>query len=213
MIRFYFGSPGCGKTTVAIKRAKQLRRKQHCHLNFEHSLPGASICNLDGLGAWTFCKNSVVFCDESGIEFNSRNWKKLQQRTISYFKKHRHYHIDMEFYSQSWGDTDVILRDMASELWYLRKIGPWTLSQRVYKFCTVDKNSQQIIDGYRFASGLWLLLGPLLWPLQKFGVIQHRFSLTFRPFYYRYFDSWSTDNLPVKEFPVVPERRRKKQMA
>lgn len=196
MIRIFFGSPGCGKTTQAVKFAYKLRRKRKPFLNFEHTVPGASVCDLDGLGTWTFPDGSYVLIDEAGIEYNNRRFKTLPQFTIAWFKKHRHYMCDVDIFSQSWEDMDVTLRRLATELWYMKKIGPWTLSRRVYKFVMVDQTTHQITDGYKFANMAWLLI----WPLQLGWPFLPKFKLTFRPFYYRFFDSWSKDNIPVKDF-------------
>ena len=206
MIRTFFGSPGVGKTTLAVKMAKKYRGKyKHVFLNFEHKIKNGYICNLDGLGEWTFPDSSYIGIDEAGIEYNSRAYKSLPKPTIAWFKKHRHYRCDVDIFSQSWEDMDVTLRRLSTELWYLYRFGPFTLSRRVYKRVTVDKNTEQIIDGYKMASMLWLLI----WFLQLdtfvpiFSAFTPKFKLTFRPFYYKYFDSYSKDNLPIGEFIKV----------
>lgn len=153
-------------------------------------------------------RSSYVAIDEAGIEYNSRAYKAMPKPTIAWLKKHRHYVTDIDVFSQSWEDMDVTIRRLSNQLWYMYKIGPWTLCRRVYKRVTVDKNTEQIIDGYKMASMLWLLV----WPLQLGFPFDKKFMLTFRPFYYKYFDSWSVDNIPVKEFPIacpIPERKQK----
>ena len=203
MIRIFFGSPGAGKTTLAVKMAiKYQRYYDGTFLNFDHSIKGAFICNLDGLGEWTFPDHSYIGIDEAGIEYNSRAYKALPKPAIAWFKKHRHYKCDVDVFSQSWEDMDITIRRLSNELWYLYRIGPWTLSRRIYKRVTVDKNTEQIIDGYKMASMLWLFI----WFLQidlPFGVpnlFKPKFKLTFRPFYYKYFDTYSKDNLPYGKF-------------
>ena len=197
MIVTYFGSPGCGKTTLAVKMAiKNKKYYQHCFLNFDHKIKGAYIADLDGLGEWTFPDHSFIAIDEAGIEYNSRAYKSLPKPAIAWFKKHRHYKCDIAVFSQSWEDMDVTIRRLSDQLWYLYRFGPFTLSRRVYKRVKVDKQTEQIIDGYKMASMLWLFA----WPLQldcKFMPFDPKFKLTFRPFYYKYFDSFSKDNIPV----------------
>ena len=94
---------------------------------------------------------------------------------------------------------EITIRRLATELWYMYKIGPFTLCRKVYKRVTVDRNTHQIIDGYSMANKLWLLI----WPLQLGYPFRKRFTLTFRPFYYKYFDSWECDDLEVREFPCL----------
>lgn len=197
MIRIFFGSPGCGKTTLACKFLKKYQKQyDHCYGAFAHKVPGAAVCDLDHLGEWTFPERSYVNDDEAGIDFNSRQTLKLPKSMIQYLKLHRHYKVDMDFFSQAWDDIDVVLRRLTVQYWYMYRIGPWTLCRRVYKRVMIDKEKHEIIDGYFFPNFLWILA----WPLQLLKITDQRYMLTFRPFYYKYFDSWDRPDLPVKEF-------------
>lgn len=204
MIRTFFGAPGVGKTTVAVKMALKNRKKyNHVYLNFSHRIPKAYTCDLDGLGEWTFPEHSYIAIDEAGIEYNSRAYKALPKATIKWLKLHRHYKCNVDVFSQSWEDMDVTIRRLSTDLWYLYRIGPFTLARRVFKRVTVDRNTEQIIDGYRMPSLLWLLIWflQLETPLYPFGMFAPKFKLTFRPFYYKYFNTYDVDdNIPVKDF-------------
>lgn len=201
MIRLFFGKPGVGKSTLCCKLAKKASKGRPTYINFQNTVPNTYSCTLEDLGEWSFQEGAYAAIDESSIEYNNRSYKSMPKPTICYMKKHRHYKVDMDFFSQSHEDTDVTIRRLADQLWYMQKIGPWTLCRRVYKFVMVDQVTHQIIDGYKMASLLWLLVWPIQLPL-KICPVQQKFMLTFRPFYYKYFNSWDTDNLPVKTFPI-----------
>lgn len=200
MIRIFFGSPGCGKTTLACKFLKKYQKHyDHCYGAFAHCVPGAADCSLDQLGEWTFPEHSYVNDDEAGIDFNSRRTLKLSSSMIQYLKLHRHYKVDMDFFSQAWDDIDIVLRRLCVQYWYMYRIGPWTLCRRVYKRVMIDKNTHQIIDGYFMPSILWILA----FPLQLLKLTDQRYMLTFRPFYYKYFDSWDRPELLIKDFEKI----------
>lgn len=202
MIRIFFGSPGCGKTTLCCKFLKQKQKTyDYAFGAFAHSVSGAGHCDFNDMGKWTFPEHSYVNDDEAGIHFNSRLTLKMPKRQIDYLKLLRHYKVDMDLFSQAWDDIDVVLRRLAVELWYMYRIGPWTLCRKVYKKVMIDKNTHQIIDGYWMPSVLWLLA----WPLQLLGITEKRYMLTFRPFYYKYFDSWDAPELEVNKFDVSEE--------
>lgn len=200
MIRVFFGNPGCGKTTTACKMLKKSKKRYNrLFANFNVSDKIATQCDLTDLGKWTFPERSYIVVDEAGIEYNNRKYKTLPQHTISWFKLHRHYRCDVDVFSQSWDDMDITIRRLADQLWYMKKIGPFTMLRRVYKTVTIDENTHQIIDGYRMTKGIWLLLQPLrLLGLSFFFPQLKSWRLCFRPLYYRYFNSWDTPETPVK---------------
>lgn len=203
MIITYFGNPGVGKTTLGVKLARNAlrirkarkRKYEHAYCNFDVSARGVKQCSFDGIGDWTFPQNSFVVLDEAGIEFNNRSFKLMPKKAIEWFKLHRHYKVDVVVFSQSWEDMDITIRRLSNQLWHMRRLGPWTICRRVYKFVTVDENTKQIIDGYRMASPLWLLVLPLQWV----GLLPKTWTMTFRPFYYRFFDSWKVPDTPIRE--------------
>lgn len=193
MFKIYFGSPGCGKTTLACRQFyKEIRKGpksayKYLYANFETKL--ANEIDLEGLGTWSPPEGSLLVVDEAGIVYNSRKFKSLSQDTIAFFKLHRHYRCDINFISQSWEDIDVTVRRLADELWYVRRLGPFTALRRVYKSVGVDENTHQIIDKYEF--------GKLLPCILPFPFHRKNLVIFLRRPYYKYFDSFSKMELPI----------------
>ena len=183
MITVYFGSPGAGKTTMAVREIlKQNKRYNYTFANFGCKCADFDDVSLDKLGEWTFPKGSYIAIDEAGIEYNNRKFKSLSQATIQWFKLHRHYCCDVSVWSQSWEDMDVTLRRLSDRLYYIKKMGPFTLIRRVYKRVTVNKETEQIIDGYKMLSMLWLVFKPLYYLsylLLGLDFPRHRFEIFF----------------------------------
>ena len=123
MLSIYFGSPGCGKTTLIVKTAKRDKSHKFIFTNVElssitHNFLKSS--DLQTLGSWTPCSDSLLLLDEAGIEYNNRKYKSMSQSTIAWFKLHRHFGVDVNVYSQSWDDVDITLRRLADRYFYLR---------------------------------------------------------------------------------------------
>lgn len=206
MITVYFGSPGSGKTTMAVRRLlKERKHYDNTFANFETSAADYDNVSLLNLGTWTFPPNSLIQVDEAGIEYNNRKFKSLPQETIQWFKLHRHYRCDVDVWSQSWDDMDITLRRLADRLYYIKRLGPFTMIRRVYKRVTVDKQTEQIIDGYKMVHMLYLLLKPVYlasYLLLGLGFLVRaifpafdEISLVLRAPYYKYFDTHSAPPL------------------
>lgn len=199
MIRLFFGSPGCGKTTTAVRNIKKYQKKskykinktpeyEHYYTNFDTTI--SREISLDNIGQWTLPPRSHLTVDESGIEYNNRKYKGMPQDTIAFFKLHRHYKVDIDFYSQSWEDTDVTILRLANEYWHVKKLGIFTLCRKVRKFVTIKKDDYQIVSGYEYIK-IWKQFLPPPFKQQAFYIYR-------RKPYYKYFDSWSVPDTPIK---------------
>lgn len=192
MIRLFFGSPGCGKTTTGVQLLKKEQNKKrpkydYYFSNFDNDL--SKKVSLKGLGDWSFPEYSYLLVDEAGIEYNNRKFKSLPQSTIAYFKLHRHYKVDIDFISQSWEDTDVTIRRLADEYWYIRRLGPISVVRRVYRKVDVDDQTHQIIDSYKF--------GKMIKRFLPFPFTQKTWFIVWRPKYYKYFNTHERPNIPT----------------
>lgn len=188
MIKLFFGSPGCGKSTLAA-RLMYYSDSPFIFSNFETDL--SNLISSNFIGQYAFPDFSEIYIDEAGIDYNNRNYKQLSQNAIEYFKLHRHFRNDIYLFSQSWEDTDITLRRLTDELWYMKRKGPFTVCRKLRKAVRVNKETEQIIDGYRFAGLLWNLLPP---PLHE-----KTFMMFFRRPYFKHFDSYSR---PAKFLPL-----------
>lgn len=197
MIKLFFGSPGCGKSTLAC-RLMFYSNADYLFSNFDNSISNRIESSF--IGKFAFPDYSELYIDEAGIDYNNRNYKNLPQSAIEYFKLHRHFKNDIFLFSQSWEDTDITLRRLTDELWFVSKKGPFTVCRKLRKSVTVNKESEQIIDGYKFAGILWSLLPP---PLHE-----KTFFMFYRKPYFKFFDSFSKPSkfIPLpKRFYSVPE--------
>lgn len=201
MIALYFGNIGSGKSTIVTyfcKKYKKMRFKdgkglvkpcfRHVVTNLDVDIKNVNVDDFRGLGdKYTYPPLTLVLVDEASIVFNNRNTLNMSPAKIEYFKKSRHDMHDVYLFSQSWDDVDITLRRLCKELWYIRKVGPWTIARKVEKIVDVpnadtsDEN-KDIKDGYRFV------------PLWHIFLFEKLFKVWFRPKYYRFFDSFSHDD-------------------
>lgn len=196
MIRMFFGVPGCGKTTLAVRELVKDRDHRYTYANFETDHPLIfDKYSPTGLGQWTFPPHSLIALDEASCEWNNRSFKSFPPELIEYLKKHRHFKVDIDLYSQSWDDVDITARRLVEELWYIKKL-PLGISvaRRIWKSIDIDKRDKdakvgQIIDGYKKASIFNILL-------KKWRDKSWKFY--FRPHWYGFFNSWEKITLPIK---------------
>ncbi len=194
MFRIIFGNIGCGKTTYACKMIyDNLVHPKHkfysrIFTNFKNKL--CPDINLTDIGKWTLPFNSYLVVDEAGIQYNNRKFKSLPQHTIEWFKLSRHYGVDADFLSQSWDDIDITIRRLADEIWYLKKVGPFTVVRRIFKRIQVNEETHQIEDGYFLRKFFGIILDFLLG--------SSSFKIFLRYPYYKFFDTYDAPKVPIR---------------
>lgn len=199
-ISLYFGLPGCGKTTYMchlIFNALKSQRYKNVYCNVPNSIPGVTVIDNSCISLYDL-SYSFICIDEASIYADSRDFKNFNKQKVSFFLLHRHYHCDIALFTQQWDGVDRKIRVITDRVFYLYR-GPFsglffTRGYRVpYGIIIPDPrhdHSQlgEIIQGYR---------KPTLF-VRLFGI------WCFRPFYYKYFDSWIAPPLdPLPERYVV----------
>lgn len=199
MISLYFGLPGCGKTTMLSKIAYRTSRrigKRSCpytHIYGNVPLSGIdhyTVIEFNDLGTYDI-RNALILIDEATLEVDNRDYKSFKQHTKQFFLLHRHYNCDLCLFTQQWDAIDKKIRVITDRVYYMYKRGllrRWiTRMYRVpYGIIIPDPKKSdseklgEIIQGYCKPHFFVRLFSPRL----------------FRPFYYRFFDSWISPKLP-----------------
>lgn len=172
MIFGVFGLPRSGKTTYLCKIAKTFQKKGvPVYSNFP--CRGCIKLNFNDLGKRDF-HDCIILVDEISLICDSRDWKNFNSDLRYFFTNHGHYGVDIYYCSQWFTDTDIKIRRMTEELYYIER-KPLGLSMRfIVDRDITTTDGGDIVDKYRFKCG----------------------RLFFRRPYYSMFDSFSKKSLP-----------------
>ena len=187
-IQIFFGLPGSGKSTKAASIvAKNELRGRPTFSNVP--ITGAlEFSPHEDLGKFMI-RDCDIIIDEAGLEYNNRNFKTFSQDETYFFKYHRHYKTNIYVFSQSYNDMDKKIRDLATELFVVKKsfIPKFIVCRRIKKRIGVNDMTKDIVDEYYFSN--WFL--SLLFDKRIFA-----------PLYYNRFNTYSCKKLPIKEFSL-----------
>lgn len=181
---FLLGKKRSGKTTF-LARSSIFYYLRGRKVYSTTPLPCARLIDYSDIGYTHFPPGSLVIIDEVGMVWDNRDFKKFDKKVRDYFKLQGHYKNTVIMASQSY-DVDKKIRDLADMLgiveqyffstsrirWIDRKI---TLTE-----CVGDQPSS-VSESLKFR--------PFL-----FG----GWSLTYRPIYYPFFDSYEAPKLSRK---------------
>lgn len=193
-ISLFFGLPGCGKTTLLAKFALDAVRSgkyQNVYSNVPLTIPGVTIIDNECIGKYELA-HCLLLIDEATIFADSRAHKEFTKSQIAYFLLHRHRYADIVLFTQQWDGVDRKIRVITDRVYYVYKgviTGRWVSNYwRVpYGILFPDPKKTgeklgEIVQGYSKPPALTRLFGT---------------KRVYRPRYYRYFDSWELDPLPV----------------
>ena len=146
-----FAPPGTGKTTLAAHLVRD-SFVNHGTKKVYSNVPirGALKLDFKDLGKHEY-RDCVFLIDEAGIELSNRNWQKnLDDDQIYVLKKHRHYNIDIYVFSQHYNDVDNKLRELTTQILFLKKsrIPFFVHAKAVYK--TMDLVNGQFVEYYEW---------------------------------------------------------------
>lgn len=188
---FIFGRKGCGKTTFIQKYALRYKKKGYTVYSNTPVTGGIYLYDPTKIGQLQFEPNSVVFLDEVSTIFHNRDFKSMKKDTRDFFAYLRHRKIRFYCFSQTFNNTDKVIRDQCDQMYimqnYLNVLSIARLiakGPRVYSDNTAGED--HVGDG--------LTITPLIFA--PFGTR----LFTWVPKYAKYFDSFECDPLPLTEF-------------
>lgn len=197
MLICYFGVPGCGKTTLLTKFvAKELKKikkgkskYKQVYTNFY--CKGAKIIDFKDLDKYKIY-DSLIVLDEITLDADNRKFKQFTDGTRDFFILHRHLGNDIIYATQSYDLVDLKIRALTQELWYMSKsvipfLNKFTSAKRIYREISINEHSSELTVGYRFCNLIESLF-------------VSNYKLVFRPFYYKYFNSF--DECQLQDRPI-----------
>ena len=188
-LHFFIGKKGSGKSTVLTKIAIQAMKKGKTVFSTE-PIPGTYILRPEDIGFYEFPKGSIILIDEVSLVWPNRDWKKLKGEVVEWFRLQRHRKLTVYLFSQTF-DADIKIRDQSDSLWLVtKKARVFSFARRIEKNITIRQGTAEapstLAEDYAFV--------PLLQ--------RNAFKLTYIPKWSKYFDSFVTPELSVKEFEL-----------
>lgn len=189
-LHFLFGKKGAGKTTYMVKMmVRYLKKGWHVYTDMNDvNIPGIRIIDGSDLGEFIPEPNSVVFLDEAGIRFDSRNFKNFPPELRDFFKLQRKYRCIVYMNSQSF-DVDKKIRDLTDYMYLqINLFRIFSIGKRIDRKVALVQSTAQ--GDSRIAEDL------------KFSPF-YTWTFTYIPKYARYFESFEAPKRPYLTFTEV----------
>lgn len=190
MLSVYFGLPGHGKSTFAVRQIIKLKKKypivySNLELNNLDFIP----VSRDDIGVYALCRGSV-WIDEASQLFDNRDFKGFGKEKVKFFNEHRHHRVDINMLVQKYDALDAKIRAITQRVYWIYKYSPilpwfrvWRIPHDILIASKADASKLsggEIIQGYVIPS----LLSRLFCT---------RFS---GRKYFKYFNSYEVEPLP-----------------
>lgn len=189
-LHFLFGKKGSGKSTYMVKMmVRYLKKGWHVYTDMNDvNIPGIRIIDGSDLGEFIPEPNSVVFLDEAGIRFDSRNFKNFPPELRDFFKLQRKYRTIVYMNSQSF-DVDKKIRDLTDYMYLqVNLFRIFSIGKRIDRKVALVQSTAQ--GDSRIAEDL------------KFSPF-YTWTFTYIPKYARYFESFEAPERPYLTFTEV----------
>lgn len=165
-LSLYVGIPGAGKSTFAAYLAKKdMKRGRKVWSNF--GITGAMKCEKSDFGKFMMCDGRLII-DEAGLEYDNRKMS-MTNEEIYFFKYHRHYQLDVDFFSQGL-DVDIKIRKLARHIYLIKpSLIPYFIERvEIGRKVGISDNGE-IIDKHFFVPlflrGTKWIFAPPLWKM------------------------------------------------
>lgn len=182
MITCYFGTPGCGKTTLLAKIAQTaLKKRSYEHVYSNFPCFGCEPISVNDLCSYRF-GNSLILLDELTLDVDSRDYKNFNEGLKEYVTMHRHDGARIIYFVQDYSRVDKTIRNCTFDLWYLSTttipfLRNFSIARRVFRHMDINEYQSEIVYGYRFRNKVE-------------AITISTVKIIFRPLYYKYFDSY-----------------------
>lgn len=179
---YVIGATGSGKSTLSAYYLKKALKKGKKVYSIT-PLARAYKIDVEDIGVYDI-SNSLLIIDEAGITFDNRKFKNnFTKEQLEFFKKHRHYNVDILIISQAL-DTDKKLRDLSKKIFLVKRsiLPTHFYTRQIKKDVAINDLSKDLVDGYNFV------------PFSK------KYYLACR--YWKYFESLQPKELKQKNFEL-----------
>lgn len=144
------GKPGSSKSSYAAYLSQKYMKKGYPVFSNFH-ISGTYKINPYQLGEIDLPDDSIVFCDESQILWDSRDFKRFPEPNKFFFSHYRHLRTKCFVMSQSFEDLDVKIRRQAKHLYIMQGIYFFGIAvrQKVRMKFGISDTEDSIITRYK----------------------------------------------------------------